>query len=177
MNNPKAKTWLLICLIAAIGAALSSFAAGSHFQIALNNGSFNFDFKVGTGDSAAATILGLVALGAGLAGCGYYFSQGGPSGGEPASEEAAGGSSGFSGFAAMLRRLTKSKTDAWLGGVCGGLGEHTQLPSWVWRLVFIMLVFAYGTGLLTYLALWICLPEPGDEQVRPGTASSSAPGV
>ena len=58
-----------------------------------------------------------------------------------------------------MRRLTKSTHDAWLGGVCGGLGEHTALPSWVWRLAFLLALFCYGTGGLFYLLLWICLPE------------------
>jgi len=77
-------------------------------------------------------------------------------------------------FAGALRRLTKSKTDEWLGGVCGGLGEHTPLPSWVWRLVFLLLLFCYGTGVLLYIALWICLPEPVQEEERPTTPSGTA---
>ena len=36
----------------------------------------------------------------------------------------------------FLRTLTKSKSDVWLGSVCGGLGFHTTLPSWVWRILF-----------------------------------------
>lgn len=59
----------------------------------------------------------------------------------------------------FLRTLTKSKSDAWLGGVCGGLGVHTPLPSWVWRILFLTLFFFAGTGGVAYLVLWICLPE------------------
>jgi phage shock protein PspC (stress-responsive transcriptional regulator) len=28
-----------------------------------------------------------------------------------------------------LQAFTKSEKDRWLGGICGGLGEHTPLPS------------------------------------------------
>ena len=59
----------------------------------------------------------------------------------------------------FLQTLTKSKTDVWLGGVCGGLGAHTPLPSWVWRVLFLVLFFFAGTGGLAYVVLWICLPD------------------
>jgi phage shock protein C len=58
-----------------------------------------------------------------------------------------------------LANLTKSETDRWLGGVCGGLGEHTPVPSWVWRLLFTLLVVCFGTGVLIYILLWIFVPR------------------
>jgi phage shock protein PspC (stress-responsive transcriptional regulator) len=51
--------------------------------------------------------------------------------------------------------------------VCGGLGEHTPVPSWTWRLLFALLFLFYGTGLLIYILLWIFVPpksEPKDEK-------------
>ncbi|MCX6922141.1 MAG: PspC domain-containing protein [Verrucomicrobia bacterium] len=174
MNNPKLKLLLLISLLAALGAVLSAFAAGSHFHIGFNNGAFNFDFKVGTGDSWAATVLGLVALVAGLVSVSQYLSRGNQAGGEAASAPGVASWSDFSDFADALRSLTKSKTDVWLGGVCGGLGEHTPLPSWVWRLVFLLLLCCYGTGVLLYVLLWICLPEPRQETEELPPPSSTA---
>ena len=47
---------MLISLLAALGAVLSAFAVGSHFQMGFNDGAFNYDFKVATGDSGAATV-------------------------------------------------------------------------------------------------------------------------
>jgi len=58
-----------------------------------------------------------------------------------------------------LQRLSKSKDDRWIGGVCGGLGMHTELPSWVWRVLFCLLFFCFGTGLLIYILLWIFMPN------------------
>ena len=164
---------MLISLLAALGAVLSAFAVGSHFQMGFNDGAFNYDFKVATGDSGAATVLGVMALATGLVGVGLHVSRGSQAGGEAASSPGATGSAGFSGFAGVLRRLTKSNTDVWLGGVCGGLGEHSPLPSWVWRLVFLLLLCCYGTGVLLYVLLWICLPEPRKEAERPGTSSGT----
>jgi phage shock protein PspC (stress-responsive transcriptional regulator) len=58
-----------------------------------------------------------------------------------------------------LRAFTKSDKDRWLGGICGGLGETTPLPSWAWRLMFVLLVTIYGTGLFIYILLWIFAPN------------------
>jgi phage shock protein C len=57
-----------------------------------------------------------------------------------------------------LRSLTRSNDDAWLGGVCGGLGEHTSLPSWCWRLMYLVGVLFAGIGLIPYIIMWICVP-------------------
>lgn len=58
-----------------------------------------------------------------------------------------------------LRRLSKSRGDRWISGVCGGLGEHTPLPSWIWRVIFSILFFWFGSGLLVYILLWIFMPK------------------
>src|SRR6476646_9558421 len=55
----------------------------------------------------------------------------------------------------FLHRLTLSSTDRVIGGVCGGLGAHTGLPSWAWRVIFCISTIHLGTGLLFYLLLWI----------------------
>jgi phage shock protein C len=44
-----------------------------------------------------------------------------------------------------LRGLTKSQKDKWIGGVCGGLGQHRPFPSWVWRFLFSFLFLWFGT--------------------------------
>jgi phage shock protein PspC (stress-responsive transcriptional regulator) len=58
-----------------------------------------------------------------------------------------------------LRMLSKAKDDRWIGGVCGGLGKHTPVPSWIWRVIFSLLFFCFGTGLLVYILLWVFMPK------------------
>ncbi|MGH8142287.1 MAG: PspC domain-containing protein [Steroidobacteraceae bacterium] len=58
----------------------------------------------------------------------------------------------------FFRRLARSRYDRFLGGVCGGLGRHTDLPSWAWRLIFCVVTIYFGAGLLFYVLLWIFLP-------------------
>ncbi|MEQ8153142.1 MAG: PspC domain-containing protein [Smithellaceae bacterium] len=67
-----------------------------------------------------------------------------------------------------LHTFTRSRQDRWIGGVCGGLGKHTPIPSWTWRLLFVLLVLIGGTGFLLYILLWIFVPdEPNFESDQP----------
>jgi hypothetical protein len=76
MKNPRVKRLLVISLIAGFGAALSTFAAGSHLQVGFHDGAFNFDYRVGTGESAVARVLFLISLVAGSLGVSPYVSAG-----------------------------------------------------------------------------------------------------
>jgi len=61
-----------------------------------------------------------------------------------------------------LQKLTKSDNDKWIGGVCGGLGEHSPIPSWAWRVLFVL--FFFGPGLFLYILLWIFVPSKSTTQ-------------
>ena len=58
-----------------------------------------------------------------------------------------------------ISRLRRSRTERWLGGVCGGIARHTNVEPWIWRLGFAFLFLFWGTGLLFYILLWIFVPE------------------
>ncbi|MES2756264.1 MAG: PspC domain-containing protein [Pseudomonadota bacterium] len=60
---------------------------------------------------------------------------------------------------AEIGALRRSRTDRWLGGVCGGLGKASGMESWIWRLVFVLFSLTFGFGLLIYLLMWIFVPE------------------
>ena len=62
------------------------------------------------------------------------------------------------GHPSFLHRLVRSRTDRVIGGVCGGLGKHTDLPAWAWRVIFCLVSLYFGAGLLFYILLWIFLP-------------------
>jgi phage shock protein PspC (stress-responsive transcriptional regulator) len=65
----------------------------------------------------------------------------------------------FAGERSFFHQLARSRGDRWIGGVCGGLGRHTDLPSWAWRLIFCLVTLYFGAGILFYVLLWIFLPE------------------
>jgi phage shock protein PspC (stress-responsive transcriptional regulator) len=62
---------------------------------------------------------------------------------------------------ADTRRLTRAKDDRWLGGVCVGLGRYFDLTPAIYRIAFVALAFAGGTGILLYAAAWLVIPEEG----------------
>lgn len=57
------------------------------------------------------------------------------------------------------KRLAKSRTDRKLCGVCGGLADYLNLDPTVIRLIWVLLVFAAGTGVLAYLIAALIMPE------------------
>ncbi|SDN61793.1 phage shock protein C (PspC) family protein [Klenkia soli] len=69
--------------------------------------------------------------------------------------------------------LRRSRTDKVIGGVSGGLAEYTGIDTLLWRVGFIALVFAGGTGFVVYLLLWLLMPA---RPVDPAAAAApSAP--
>ncbi|WP_051414115.1 PspC domain-containing protein [Pseudoxanthomonas suwonensis] len=68
-----------------------------------------------------------------------------------------------------LADLRKSARDMWLAGICGGLGEHTPVPAWIWRALFLAAAIWGGGGLLLYLVLWLLMPAGRLEPDVPAT--------
>lgn len=56
-------------------------------------------------------------------------------------------------------RLYRSTTNKIVAGVCGGLAEHFDFDPTLVRLIFVLLVFAQGLGILLYLILWMVTPR------------------
>jgi phage shock protein PspC (stress-responsive transcriptional regulator) len=64
----------------------------------------------------------------------------------------------------MSGNLYRSKTDKFLGGVCGGLGRYLGFDAAIVRLIFLLLIFGTGWGVVLYIALWILLPAEGSPE-------------
>jgi phage shock protein C len=62
------------------------------------------------------------------------------------------------------RRITRSRDDRMLGGVCGGIAKHIDIDPVIVRIATIVLVCAVGVGAVAYVAAWILMPL--DEQPR-----------
>ena len=61
----------------------------------------------------------------------------------------------------MHTQLMRSSNEKLIGGVCGGLGNYFGVDPVLVRLVFVLLTFASGIGLLLYIALWLAMPQDG----------------
>ncbi len=59
------------------------------------------------------------------------------------------------------RKLYRSRSESMIAGVCGGLANYFGMDPTIMRLIFLLLLFLGGNGLLIYLILWIVVPlEP-----------------
>ncbi|MGY1825558.1 PspC domain-containing protein [Blastococcus sp. SYSU DS0541] len=65
--------------------------------------------------------------------------------------------------------LRRSRSDKVIGGVSGGLAEYSGVDALLWRVGFVALALAGGTGVLVYLLLWLLMPVAAD-------GTPSAPG-
>lgn len=61
------------------------------------------------------------------------------------------------------RRLTRPREDRWLGGIAAGLGAYFDLSPTIYRIAFVALALAGGTGVLLYIAAWLVIPSEGAE--------------
>jgi len=65
-------------------------------------------------------------------------------------------------MAKKVKKLYRSGKNNILGGVCGGLGEYLDVDPTIVRLIWILLLFGWGVGLILYLIAWIIIPRnPG----------------
>jgi phage shock protein PspC (stress-responsive transcriptional regulator) len=76
--------------------------------------------------------------------------------------------------------LRRSRTDKVAGGVAGGLAEYSGIDALLWRVGFVALTVAGGSGVLVYLLLWLLMPAgprrpaDGTPAVPPGPRSPVA---
>jgi phage shock protein C len=61
-------------------------------------------------------------------------------------------------FGVQNYRWTRA-SDGALAGVCKGLGQALGIEIWVLRVIWLVAVLWFGSGVLVYLVLAICLPR------------------
>ena len=49
------------------------------------------------------------------------------------------------------KRLYRSRRDVMICGVCGGIAEYFDIDPTIVRLIAVVLIFGWGSGLLAYL--------------------------
>ncbi len=76
-----------------------------------------------------------------------------------APDEETTGTPGSSAYYRYSKRLYRDADNKVIGGVCSGIGAYFNLdPVWV-RLIFVLMVFGSGFGILLYVILWLVVPE------------------
>ena len=58
-----------------------------------------------------------------------------------------------------MKKLTRSRDDKWVGGVCGGIAAYTGMDANLIRiLVAVFSILGFGTVIVAYVVAWILMP-------------------
>lgn len=85
------------------------------------------------------------------------------------------GAAMFTPVAAPNKKLTRSRKDQKIAGVCGGFAEYLEIDSTLVRVIWLMLAFFGGWGLFAYLVAWIVMPVAPASDAAHAVAPSTAP--
>lgn len=56
------------------------------------------------------------------------------------------------------RKLQRSTSNKMIAGVCAGIGKYFNLDPTIIRVLYVLMVFFAGFGILLYLILWLVIP-------------------
>ena len=56
------------------------------------------------------------------------------------------------------RKLVRTRNDAKIAGVCGGLAQYLDIDSTIVRIIFLVLLLTGSVGFWIYLIIWIVAP-------------------
>ncbi len=70
------------------------------------------------------------------------------------------------------RKITRSRTDHKIAGVCGGFANYLELDVTLVRILWLMLAFFGGWGIIGYFIAWIVMPEEPLAQTSAAPAGS-----
>ncbi len=55
------------------------------------------------------------------------------------------------------KKLTRSDNKM-VGGVCAGIGEYLGIDPTIVRIIYVLMIFFAGFGIILYLILWLIMP-------------------
>jgi phage shock protein C len=78
-----------------------------------------------------------------------------------------------------MKKLTRSKKNRIIAGVCGGIGKYLDVDPTVIRVIWVVLtIISVGAGVIAYGAAWLIIPLEEESMVESGTdASETVPSV
>ena len=62
----------------------------------------------------------------------------------------------------MNKRLMRSGRDQQIAGVCAGVAHYLDMDPTIVRVIWGVLAFCYGVGIVAYIILWIIAPVASD---------------
>lgn len=75
------------------------------------------------------------------------------------------------------RKLYKSRRNRFIDGICGGLAEYFEVDPTIVRLLWVLVTFLGGSGIILYIVGMILMPVNPEHLVtpRPSDSSSTTP--
>ncbi len=62
----------------------------------------------------------------------------------------------------MKKQLMRSGRDKKIAGVCAGVANYFDIDPTIVRVIWGVLAFCYGAGIVAYIILWIIAPVASD---------------
>lgn len=63
------------------------------------------------------------------------------------------------------RKLTRSRDDKWVAGICGGIAEHTGIDATLIRVILVIAtILGAGSLIVIYLICWVIIPKAPEVQ-------------
>ena len=62
----------------------------------------------------------------------------------------------------MKKQLMRSGHDKKIAGVCAGVAHYFDMDPTIVRVIWGVLAFGYGAGIIAYIILWIIAPVASD---------------
>ncbi len=59
----------------------------------------------------------------------------------------------------MEKRLYKSRNNKMISGICGGIGEYFNIDPTIVRLIWVVLSFAWFSGIVAYIICIFVIPD------------------
>jgi phage shock protein C len=67
-----------------------------------------------------------------------------------------------------IKKVYRSRTDRVIAGVAGGLGDYFEIDPVIFRIIFVILIFAGGFAILFYLILIFVIPLEPERKIGKG---------
>lgn len=61
------------------------------------------------------------------------------------------------------RKLQRSTSNKMIAGICAGIGKYFNLDPTIIRVIYVLMVFFAGFGILLYLILWLVIPSESQQ--------------
>lgn len=74
-----------------------------------------------------------------------------------------------------VKRLTRSRDDKWIGGVCGGIAEYTGVDVNLVRIIVaVATLLGAGSLVIAYIVALFLIPLEDETPTEPGTSGPTS---